>query len=243
METTLDRLAGDWWIHQLRRGHRYSTDDLLLAWTGVRERPEARTVLDLGAGTGSVGLLALQLLPEDARLVQVELQAESVEVARRTVAENHLGCRVEVRHGDLRDEAVCADLGRFDLVLANPPYLLPGAATPSPVAHRRNARLELHGDVGDFTRVAAAHLAPGGCFCLSHAAADPRPARALADSGLCLLSRQEAVFRAGASPTVALYAAAWEGDRRDRPLLVIRGADGRRTEDWISIRRALRIDP
>ena len=56
---TLDRLAGDWWIFQLERGHRYATDDLAVAWAGLRARPDARRVLELGAGTGSVGLLTL----------------------------------------------------------------------------------------------------------------------------------------------------------------------------------------
>ena len=56
---TLDILAGDWRIFQLRAGHRFSADDLLTAWTAVRANPTARQVLDLGAGIGSVGLLAL----------------------------------------------------------------------------------------------------------------------------------------------------------------------------------------
>ena len=51
-----DCLAGDWKIFQLRRGHRYSTDDLLTAWYAVSACLEAgRTpvrVLDLGCGTG-----------------------------------------------------------------------------------------------------------------------------------------------------------------------------------------------
>jgi tRNA1(Val) A37 N6-methylase TrmN6 len=54
-----DSLAGGWRIYQLRRGHRFSADDLLTAWAAVEARPEARTLLDLGAGIGSVGLVSL----------------------------------------------------------------------------------------------------------------------------------------------------------------------------------------
>jgi hypothetical protein len=36
---TLDILAGDWRIFQLRTGHRFSADDLLTAWTAVRATP------------------------------------------------------------------------------------------------------------------------------------------------------------------------------------------------------------
>ena len=56
---TLDLLAGDWGIFQLRGGHRYSTDDLPTAWTAARARPSARRLLDLGSGIGSVGLVTL----------------------------------------------------------------------------------------------------------------------------------------------------------------------------------------
>ena len=50
-DITLDILAGDWRIFQLRTGHRFSADDLLTAWTAVRTNPAARQVLDLGGST------------------------------------------------------------------------------------------------------------------------------------------------------------------------------------------------
>lgn len=52
-DITFDILAGAWRIFQLRHGHRFSTDDLLTAWAAVRANPEARRLLDLGAGIGS----------------------------------------------------------------------------------------------------------------------------------------------------------------------------------------------
>ena len=81
---TLDRLSGDWWIFQLRRGHRYATDDVLTAWAAVTARPEAKRVLDLGAGVGSVGLMALRVLAPDARLTSVEVLEESAALLART---------------------------------------------------------------------------------------------------------------------------------------------------------------
>jgi tRNA1Val (adenine37-N6)-methyltransferase len=84
-DITLDILAGRWRIFQLCRGHRFSTDDLLTAWTAVRARPEARRLLDLGAGLGSVGLLALWKLPTDGHLTMVEVQEVSHALARRLV--------------------------------------------------------------------------------------------------------------------------------------------------------------
>ena len=56
-EITVDRLCGEWWISQLRRGHRFSTDDMLIAYVASGLRPETMLQLDLGAALkqGGVG--------------------------------------------------------------------------------------------------------------------------------------------------------------------------------------------
>ena len=41
-EETLDALSGHFRIYQLRRGHRFSTDDLLTAWYGTSAAPDPR---------------------------------------------------------------------------------------------------------------------------------------------------------------------------------------------------------
>ena len=242
---TLDRLAADRWILQPRCGQRWSTDDLLLAWTGLAARPAASRVLDLGAGTGSVGLLALLGLGPGARLVAVEVQAGSAALLRRTVALQGWEDRVEVREGDLRDPEVLAGIGPFDLVLANPPYLPAGAVTRSAVAARAVARLELHGDVADWCRAAARVLAPDGASCLVFPAGDPRPERAAAAAGLVGLSRRPVVFREGRPPALSLYVFEREGRveaPRDLAPLVVRDAEGRRTEAMREVRRAMLVE-
>jgi tRNA1(Val) A37 N6-methylase TrmN6 len=239
---TLDRLAGEWWIYQLARGHRYSTDDVLTAWTALRARPDAGRVLDLGCGVGSVGLMALLRLAPAATLTAVEVQAESVALLRRTLAHNGLAGRVEVRHADLRDAGALDPAARFDLVTANPPYLPVGHALRSPHPQRAAARLELHGDVFDYCARAAAALGEGGRFCFCHSAADPRPAAAIAAAGLVLLARQEVVARAGRPPLIALFTCGRAGARADRPPLQVRAADGTRTAAYRAVRRAMLIE-
>ncbi|MGH8071949.1 MAG: methyltransferase [Candidatus Entotheonellia bacterium] len=101
-DITLDILAGSWRIFQLRRGHRFSTDDLLTAWASVRAQPQARRLLDLGAGIGSVGLLALWKLSAAAHLTMVEVQAVSHALACRTVRYNGMAVRVTPHLQDLR---------------------------------------------------------------------------------------------------------------------------------------------
>ncbi len=82
-EETLDALCGHFRIFQLKKGHRFSTDDVLTAWYGTTWCPSARSALDLGSGIGSVGMLAawrLQGIP----FVTIEAQDVSVQLARKS---------------------------------------------------------------------------------------------------------------------------------------------------------------
>jgi tRNA1Val (adenine37-N6)-methyltransferase len=234
-DITLDRLTGDWRIFQLRRGHRFSTDDLLTAWAAVRAQPEARRLLDLGAGIGSVGLLALWKLPAAARLAMVEVQAVSHALACRTVHYNGLTTRVTPHLQDLRHWAS----GEFDLVMASPPYFPMGWGVRPQHAQKVAARFELYGDVFDYCDAAARVLADTGVFCFCHAADDPRPELAIARSGLTLVRRQAVYFRATLPPRIALFTCAWQGERIDPPPLVIRDQQGHWTADYLAIREEM----
>jgi tRNA1Val (adenine37-N6)-methyltransferase len=234
-DITLDILAGSWRIFQLRRGHRFSTDDLLTAWAAVRAKPEARQLLDLGAGIGSVGLLALWRLPAEAHLTMVEVQAVSHALAGRTVAYNGLIERVMLHLLDLRRWPG----GTFDLVTASPPYLALAGGVHPQHAQKVAARFELHGSIYDYCSAAARSLAHTGVFCFCHAADDPRPEQAIARAGLRLVRRQPVYFRATLPPRIALFTCGWKGVRDDASPLVIRDQEGRWTAEYLSMREEM----
>src|SRR5690349_15393159 len=96
VDETLDAISGHFRIFQLRDGHRFSTDDVLTAWYGTTWASSASSVLDLGSGIGSVGMIAAWRLP-GARFVTIEAQAESVRLARRSAAYNGLAGRYDIR--------------------------------------------------------------------------------------------------------------------------------------------------
>src|SRR6185436_17044033 len=102
---TLDAISGFFRLFQLANGHRFSTDDVLTAWYGTSWCPTARTVLDLGSGIGTVGMIAAWRLP-GARFVTVEAQEESVRLARKSAEWNGLLERYEIRLGDFRESGV-----------------------------------------------------------------------------------------------------------------------------------------
>jgi len=101
---TLDAISGHFRIFQLENGHRFSTDDVLTAWYGTSWCPSARTVLDLGSGVGTVGMIAAWRLP-GAQFVAIEAQEESVRLAKKSAVWNGLQERFEIRHGDYQSTA------------------------------------------------------------------------------------------------------------------------------------------
>lgn len=245
---TLDALVGDWCIFQLRHGHRFSADDLLVAWFAgavARERGLAPArLLDLGAGVGSVGFMVAWQFPE-ARLVAVEAQEISHRLARRTAAYDGIEHRADLRLGDFRDPAVLPETGAFDLVTGSPPYFRAGAGRASDRPQRAPCRFELRGGVEDYCAAAARALAPGGLFALVMPAAErARVAAAGAEAGLAPIARQPVVFKAGRPPMLDLWAFSLSAEVAvERPPLVLRDADDRRTEAFRAVRLAMGFPP
>ena len=240
-DVTLDKLAGEWRIFQLRRGHRFSTDDLLCAWAAALTRPLAHRLLDLGAGIGSVGLMTLWKLPPEATMVMVEAQVPSHLLCRRTLAWNGLQDRVRALLGDLREPGVVPDEGTYDLITCSPPYIPLGKGAISPNPQRAAARLELRGTIYDYLATARRALAPEGRVAVVFAGTDPRGEDAVARAGLRLEWRRDICFRKDRPPTITLLVAGLDVEGPpDRPEpLVVRDGDGRFTGEMMDIRRAM----
>lgn len=76
-------------------------------------------LLELCAGVGHIGLLAIARQPRP--LVCVDVSAQACDLARRNAKANGLDDLVEVRHGAL--EEALAPQERFALVIADPPWV------------------------------------------------------------------------------------------------------------------------
>ena len=248
---TLDAISGHFRIFQLRDGHRFSTDDVLTAWYGTMWAPRAASILDLGSGIGSVGMIAAWRLP-GARVVTIEAQEESVNLARKSAAYNGLESRYEIRHGDFRDVGTIAQDERFDLVLGSPPYFPLDAGVHGDHPQKVACRFELRGDIADYASVAARHLAPGGVFaCVFPEEQLARIESAARDAALTIVRRRPVVFKEGEVPLVGLSVMMRRSDlpeaMRDRswvePPLIIRTADGRVHPEYSAVKLAIGFPP
>ncbi len=98
-------------------------------------------VIDLCSGSGCLGILAAMIFA-DADVVLVELDDNAANLARRNVERHGLGERVQVVQADVTD---LPDLGRFDLVIANPPYVDAADMQALPAEFRAEPELGLAG--------------------------------------------------------------------------------------------------
>ncbi len=241
-EEDLCWLAGNWRLLQRLDGHRTSLDDLLTAHLAASlvEGNPPRHCLDLGCGIGSVLLFLAWRFPA-ARLVGVEAQEMSAGLAKRSLAWNGITERAEIRLRDFREPGAIETT--FDLVTGTPPYFPVGAGPESDRVQRAPCRFEHRGGIEAYCAAAVPRLAPGAPFVACEAWNQrERVEPAACAAGLRLVRWREIVPRAGKEPLLCIFAMrrpeAAEPLVVDSPL-VVRDAQGRRTEEFRALRAAM----
>jgi ribosomal protein L3 glutamine methyltransferase len=110
---------------------------------------DTRRVLDLCTGNGSLAVLAAMAYP-DVSVEAADISAAALAVARINIDKHGLGDRVRLFHSDGLNAAV----GRYDLILCNPPYVNADSMAQLPAEYRAEPELALAGGVDgmDFIR-------------------------------------------------------------------------------------------
>ncbi|HEY4743672.1 MAG TPA: peptide chain release factor N(5)-glutamine methyltransferase, partial [Desulfuromonadaceae bacterium] len=159
---------------------RHDTETLVTEALG--RMPGARSVLDIGAGSGCIAVALAKQLPE-ATVVAVDISSAALAVARRN-AEKH-GVSIEFLAGSLLEPVAGR---RFDLVVSNPPYIPTGdiaGLEPEVRDHEPRGALDGGADGLDAYRIlvpaARACLNPGGWL--------------LVEMGICQADAVAALFR------------------------------------------------
>jgi len=136
--------------------------------TLIAEPEGVRRVLDLCTGSACLAILAAMRFPE-ATVDAVDLSATALEVAARNVAEHGMENRVRLMQGDLFGPV--GD-NRYDLIIANPPYVDAEGMADLPPECRHEPALAFDGGadgldlVRPMLRQARAHLSDnGGLLC------------------------------------------------------------------------------
>ena len=144
--------AGELICRQYEDGYRFSVDSILAAHF-CRLRG-TKQVLDLGCGSGVIGLILARLHP-GIELVGLELQQDLAGLAAMNFLANNLDTRCRVVYGDARQIGSFVDAESFDLVVCNPPYRRTGSGRISRASEAAIARHELKANLDDMLAAAA----------------------------------------------------------------------------------------
>lgn len=153
---------------------------------------ETGRILELGTGSGCLAILAALAYP-DAHVDAVDISPEALTLAEENVADYGLGDRVSLLEGDLFAPVAGR---RYDLILANPPYVTERSMAALPPEYRHEPPLGLAGGEGglDIVRCIVASagefLAPGGGLICEVGAGQAAVAAAFPDVDLLWLDTE-----------------------------------------------------
>ena len=125
------------------------------------------TVLDMGTGNGIIPVL-LAGKTKGKHFTGLEIQAETAEMARRSVAHNHLEDRINIVTGDIKEAAERFKPAFFDVITTNPPYMLADHGLRNPDDSKAIARHEVLCTLDDILRESVKLLKPKGRFYMVH---------------------------------------------------------------------------
>lgn len=149
-------------LQQSQDGLRASMDSVLLASAVTAKSSDH--ILDMGCGTGAVGLCVNERL-QDVNLVMhgIDIQENMLDIARQNAIENGIDSQ-HYRVGDVSNKKIF-EAETFDHIVMNPPYYGDGERLQSPDPAREKA---FTGDLDIWIGSATHWLKHGGSLSLIH---------------------------------------------------------------------------
>jgi tRNA1Val (adenine37-N6)-methyltransferase len=240
---SISGLAGPLRIFQRLRGHRHSIDDALTAWYALQKRPDAMRCMDLGAGVGTVGMIVLSGLSDQAEMTFIEAHEPSFTLLQANLECNGLLDRATAIHGDLREVVIDA---KFDLITGSPPYFPCHTGVLPQDAQKAYARFELRGHVGDYARTAGRRLRDNGLFiyCFPHRQKQ-RGFDIMIREGFHINSYRDVAPTLSKQPLFSVYCASLNGSGPpvEETPLIVHGPDGQYTPEMLLIQETRGFGP
>jgi ribosomal protein L3 glutamine methyltransferase len=130
----------------------------------LKTRQPIERVLDLCTGSGCLAIIAAHTFPR-AQIDAVDISTDALAVAHRNVTDYRTEQRIRLIVSDL---FAALPNDRYDLIIANPPYVRAATMARLPQEYKSEPQIALNGGPDGFQVIrrilecAAAHLAPEG---------------------------------------------------------------------------------
>ena len=143
----------------------FGMDAVLLSWFAKVNKGEK--VLDLGTGTGVIPIL-LEAKTKGKHFTGIEIQKDCADMAKRSVSYNKLDEKIHIINGDMKEAGKLFDAASFDVVTANPPYMIGSHGIKNKKKPIAIAKHEILCTLTDVITAGAKSLKPGGRFYMVH---------------------------------------------------------------------------
>lgn len=170
-DLTFDHIGRrDFVLYQQKKGFRFGTDSVLLAWFAASFARRSKdgsykpaSFLELGSGSGGASMCVAARLP-NCTIDCLEIMESSCEVLSRNISANHIEDRVRAFNCDIRELPDEIRQKQYDIVFSNPPFFSgdKGVRTDASVSsdEKLAARFEENGTAEDFLKVSKSRVIP-----------------------------------------------------------------------------------
>lgn len=153
-------------IIQKNDGFCFGIDSVLLSHF-AEDIKSGSKVLDLGTGTGIISIL-LTALVEPEHITGVEIQPKVADMARRSVSLNNLDDKISIINEDIRKLEYILKLGKYDVIITNPPYIKANSGVQSASYTQLISRHEIECNLEDIARISNKLLREYGQIYMVH---------------------------------------------------------------------------
>ena len=152
-------------IYQDTDSFNFSIDSMLLAYF-VSITKRVNNICDLCSGNAPIPLYLT--LRTDAKIIGVEVQKYSYDLAVMSINENKFDSQIEMINDNLIGISEKIGKNKFDVVTCNPPFFKVGNHNINPLESKAIARHEILATLEDIVKEASILLSTKGRFALVH---------------------------------------------------------------------------
>ena len=151
---------------QNTEGFCFGIDSILLS-NFAKQMKKGAKVLDLGTGTGIIATL-LCGKTELSEIIGIEVQKEVAEMAKRSIALNHLEDKFKIVQDNITNLNMHFEKNTFDVIVTNPPYKKKETGVENVDKRKLISRHEIEANLEDFIKISKDMLKDRGELYIVH---------------------------------------------------------------------------
>ncbi len=144
--------------------HHFTTDTLLLANFSAPKRNQL--AIEFGSGCGTIPILWNRDSSPPKHTTAVEIQSSACDMMKRSIEINKFQDKITIVNEDIRNLDKILTLGKYNLIVCNPPYKKSGNGITNENDELKIARHEYLCTIDDIITMASKLLNTGGTFCM-----------------------------------------------------------------------------